>query len=261
MTSSEDSVSDTLSISIVNAEGHFISRSSGASILNPSGDLKNTQATMQPLLVSLPPSWTHTTTPAPSELQMSTLLSSYDLVIYFGHGSGAQYIRPRSIKKLQNAPTTWLMGCSSAAVSEHGDFEPTGMILAYLAAGSPAVVGTLWDVTDKDCDRASVKAGELWGLWDAPSPEDKASKKSKGKSKEIEKPRGTKVAARRKLFEAGNEDASSARDTDSSITGSEGGKPKLSLVQAVAASRDECYLKFLNGAALVVYGIPVYLKE
>ena len=38
------------------------------------------------------------------------------------------------------------------------------MLASYLTAGAPAVVGMLWDVTDKDCDRFAVKAGELWGL-------------------------------------------------------------------------------------------------
>jgi separase len=34
---------------------------------------------------------------------------------------------------------------------------------------------------------------------------------------------------------------------------------RASLVEAVRLGRDECYLKYLNGAAMVVYGIPVYL--
>lgn len=36
-------------------------------------------------------------------------------------------------------------------------------------------------------------------------------------------------------------------------------KSDVSLVQAVAASRDACNLRFLNGASPVVYGIPVFL--
>lgn len=34
---------------------------------------------------------------------------------------------------------------------------------------------------------------------------------------------------------------------------------RVSVVQAVAESRDVCKLKYLNGAAPVVYGIPFYL--
>jgi separase len=191
---------------------------------------------------------------------MSSLLSSHDLMLYFGHGSGAQYIRPRGVKKLTNAPTSWLMGCSSAAISEHGEFEPSGMVLAYLSAGSPAVVGTLWDVTDKDCDKASVKAGEIWGLWEAPPIEEECKGKGKGKQKDVEKVRGGKVAERRKLFESipmeQPHDLSRKGKDDSSVP-----KTRASLTQAVTGCRDTCYLKYLNGAAMVVYGIPVYLKE
>ncbi|KAF2399345.1 hypothetical protein EJ06DRAFT_495058 [Trichodelitschia bisporula] len=175
----------------------------GASILNPSGDLLQTQKTLQPYLRGLGREWAHQTAP-PSESELAHLAADNDLLLYFGHGSGAQFARPRAIRKLGRCATTWLMGCSSAAVTEHGEFEPSGMVLAYLAAGAPAVVGTLWDVTDRDCDRAAIRLGEVWGLWD----------------------------------------------------GTETGK---SLVEAVVQSRDACYLRHLNGAAFVVYGVPVYL--
>jgi separase len=192
---------------------------------------------------------------------MSALLSSNQLLLYFGHGSGAQYIRPRAVKKLANtpthAPTTWLMGCSSAAVTECGEFEPYGMVCAYLAAGAPAVVGTLWDVTDKDCDRAAVKAGESWGLWDAPPPEVKAGK-GKGKQKDVEVIRSGKVAEGRRLFEASERTEVDERSRSRSRERGRGG---VSLVKAVTEGRDATYLRYLNGAALVVYGVPVYLKE
>lgn len=34
-----------------------------------------------------------------------------------------------------------------------------------------------------------------------------------------------------------------------------------SLCEAVARSRNECVLKYLNGAAPVVYGVPVWLDQ
>ncbi|KAG5182227.1 hypothetical protein JKP88DRAFT_221290 [Tribonema minus] len=45
------------------------------------------------------------------------------------------------------------MGCSSGRLRGGGEFEPMGMVSAYLVAGSPAVVANLWDVTDRDIDR------------------------------------------------------------------------------------------------------------
>jgi separase len=241
----------------------YVSRSSGTTILNPSGDLKNTQETMQPLLLSLPESWTHSLGPQ-DERGFSSLLAESEILLYFGHGCGSQYIRPRAVKKLALHPpssistcsTTWLMGCSSAVVVENGVFEPDGMALAYIAAGSPAVVGTLWDVTDKDCDRASVKAGELWGLWDIPT--DGGLKVAKAKAKDVEKPRDGTVAARRKLFEEKKE---AADIRTKRCVSPEPVKRRMDLSKAVAKSRDVCYLKYLNGAALVTYGVPVYLKD
>ncbi|KAF2427348.1 hypothetical protein EJ08DRAFT_615949 [Tothia fuscella] len=271
--SKDDNTSDTSSSSSTQSstpEGYQVSRTSGASILNPSGDLTNTQKKLQPLLHSLPQSWTHTTTPSPTETQFSSLLTSHSILLYFGHGSGAQYIRPRAVKKLASkpsqAPTTWLMGCSSAAVTECGEFEPYGMVLAYLAAGAPAVVGTLWDVTDKDCDRAAVKTGEVWGLWDKVSVECRdVRRKGKGKVPvEVEKVRGGKVAERRKMFEQsenGGNGGGNGEERSGSEEGRRGNGMGKSLVQAVVEGRDETYLRFLNGAALVVYGVPVYVGD
>lgn len=244
-------------------EGRFYaSRSSGSSILNPSGDLKNTQETMQPLLQTLPESWTHSLN-AEDERGFASLLNNNEIMLYFGHGCGSQYIRPRAVKKLALAEsrristcaTTWLMGCSSAIVNENGAFEPDGMALAYITAGAPAVVGTLWDVTDKDCDRASVKAGELWGLWDIPA--ESACKISKCKGKEVESARNGNVAARRKLFETkAKEDVRMKRGVSPEPV-----KRRMDLSRAVARGRESCYLKYLNGAAMVTYGIPVYLRD
>jgi separase len=54
------------------------------------------------------------------------------------------------------------MGCSSVALQENGDYEPIGTVLSYLLAGSPCVVGNLWNVTDKDCDRFTKALLEDW---------------------------------------------------------------------------------------------------
>jgi len=52
------------------------------------------------------------------------------------------------------------MGCGSGALKGVGNqslFEPGGAVLGYLFAGSPAVVGNLWSVTDRDLDRESIR--------------------------------------------------------------------------------------------------------
>jgi separase len=144
------------------------------------------------------------------------------------------------------------MGCSSSAMTDHGDFEPSGMVLSYLAAGSPAVVGTLWDVTDKDCDRASVKAGEVWGLWEAgEAHKSLAVKGRKGRKANAEPVQDAATPAA--TTGRGKRRAGQARETP--------GSDRVSLVEAVRTSREECYLRYLNGAAIVVYGIPVFLDD
>ncbi|KAG5440548.1 hypothetical protein PCK2_000373 [Pneumocystis canis] len=49
-------------------------------------------------------------------------------------------------------------------------------------------------------------------------------------------------------------------DLESYQSGKAESKTGKSLVEAVAFSRDQCVLKYLNGAAPVIYGIPIYLE-
>lgn len=146
-------------------DGHYISRENGSYILNPSSDLKHTQTTFQKPLQSLH-EWVGIINRAPTEEEIKTALVSKDILLYFGHGSGAQYIRAREIKKLDKCAVTMLMGCSSGALVETGHFEPYGPPTNYMHAGCPALVATLWDVTDKDIDRFAKSTFEHWGLFE-----------------------------------------------------------------------------------------------
>jgi separase len=145
----------------------------------------------------------------PSEDEFRASLENKDLFLYFGHGSGAQYIRGRTVKRLTKCAVAFLMGCSSGTLTEAGEYEPYGTPMNYLQAGSPALVATLWDVTDKDIDRFATSTFETWGL----------------------------VEGKCKTRSAGD----------------------ASLDAAVAGARASCKLKYLNGAAPVVYGVPVFL--
>ncbi|TKA74964.1 hypothetical protein B0A49_03878 [Cryomyces minteri] len=230
----------------------FLDRTSGAYILNPSGDLTATQTVLDPPLSTLPTSWSSTTGRPPTEAEIAASLSSTDIFLYFGHGSGAQYIRSRTIKKMDKCAVALLMGCSSGTVTEYGDFEPASVPLAYLAAGSMAVAATLWDVTDKDIDRFSVRLGEEWGLWSA-QPEIKKSRMpktagKKGREAPPKTPAKTSTTVR------------SERGRDRPV-GAGKAVGAASLSEGVARSREACYLRYLNGAAPVVYGVPVYLSS
>lgn len=203
-------------------QGHYIDQSNGTYILNPSNDLKSTQATFSKSLQNLS-TWLGIQSRIPTEEEFEDSLSSKDLVLYFGHGSGAQYIRPKVVKRLDRCAVTMLMGCSSGALTDAGEFEPYGTPVNYMLAGCPALVATLWDVTDKDIDRFALRTFEEWGLF----REHDAPKTGRDKAKA----------------------AATAVSSSSS-----------SLVQAVARGRHACHLKYLTAAAVVVYGIPVYFK-
>jgi separase len=204
--------------------GHYVSKSSGTCILNPSSDLKNTQSYFEPSFSSL--AWTSHINTKPTEAHFETALSTSEILLYFGHGGGAQYIRGKTIRRLEKCkPATFLMGCSSAALTEAGEFEPYGPVWNYLTSGCPAVVGTLWDVTDRDIDRFAGRAFEEWGLFERGTfPRDNKAKKPT--IDELEE----------------------ARQTGS-------------LAEAVARARGACRFEYLNAAAVVVYGIPVYIEK
>ncbi|KAL2824028.1 peptidase family C50-domain-containing protein [Aspergillus cavernicola] len=187
-----------------------IDRRNGTYILNPTGDLQTTQGTFEEGLSSLE-GWSGVVNREPTEEEFKNGLESNSLFLYFGHGSGAQYIRGRTVKRLDRCAVAFLMGCSSGTLTEAGEYEPYGVPMNYLQAGSPALVATLWDVTDKDIDRFAKATFEHWGLLGC----------------------GEGI---------GEDDA-------------------VALDAAVSQSRQACVLKYLNGAAPVVYGVPGVFLE
>jgi len=216
-----------------NREGIVIPAFKGTYILNPSSDLMSTEEKFRSVFEAQLPGFKAIVNRSPSETEFETALQDSPLVLYFGHGGGAQYIRGRTIRKLQRCAVTLLMGCSSAKLSECGVYEPTGMPWNYINGGSAAVVGTLWDVTDRDIDRFAMELMSGWGLVNQADATSKVSSVKQGK----------KNAAR---------DHPSKGDTHTAV--------KMSLDQAIARARESCLLKYLNGAAPVVYGIPVFLE-
>ncbi|KAK5627698.1 hypothetical protein RRF57_003413 [Xylaria bambusicola] len=198
-------------------------------------------------LSSLPPAWDSIEARAPTEAEFQAGLTNKDIMLYFGHGSGAQYIRGRTIRQLEKCrAVALLMGCSSASLTHVGQFEPYGPVRDYMLSGSPAVVGTLWDVTDRDIDRFAGAVFEEWGLFprgtfseDATAPYPKTPGKGKGKA--------------------------SAQRRKKAVTATTEGKDAAgaaSLVEAVAKARTEaCRFKYLTAAAVCVYGIPVYISK
>lgn len=123
-------------------------------VLNPSGDLTNTQKTFEGYFKEK--GWKGSSTVISSNEYKSSL-ESYDLFVYMGHGGGEKYCKGNEIAKLKECAVTLLMGCSSGVLYENGEYDPDGIVLNYILGKCPCVVANLWDVTDGDCDRFSME--------------------------------------------------------------------------------------------------------
>ena len=149
---------------------------------------------------------------------------------YFGHGGGEQYVRSHRIRNLPTCAATMLWGCSSGALRDLGDFDRTGTPYNYMLAGwydsllemiAPFLT-TIFSPT---------LVANLWDVTD----------------KDIDKLCHSVLS--KMSLNGPNIARQSIKRT----------RQSTSLVSAVAESRDSCKLKYLTGAAPVVYGIPFYL--
>ncbi|XP_054803798.1 separase isoform X2 [Prosopis cineraria] len=216
-------------------------------LLNPDGDLTSTQTEFENWFRSQNLEGKAGLRPTLEELVSA--LKSHDLFIYFGHGSGAQYISRQEIQKLDKCGATLLMGCSSGSLTLHGSYAPQGIPLSYLLAGSPAIVANLWEVTDKDIDRFGKAMLDAWLKerlnfsgeclqCNSLSEEFEAMNlKGKGKAKK-------KVSRKKALEECESDIFKSYCDH----------RPKIASFMCQA--REACTLPFLIGAAPVCYGVP-----
>lgn len=218
-------------------------------MVDPSSNLPSTLSTFGPPLQSALRSWTSIISRKPSEEEFSTALTTSPLLLYFGHGSGAQYIRGRTIRRLEPGckAVSLLWGCSSASLRDCGEFEVHGTAWNYLMAGCPAVTGTLWDVTDRDIDRFAARTLEGWGvLPEGAVVVDEGGKKqhNNGKGK------------------GGKGSTTSTGGAPSRERSQHAAGGSMSLIEAVAAAREgACRFRYLTAAAVVVYGIPVYVDK
>ncbi|EST04999.2 Peptidase C50, separase [Kalmanozyma brasiliensis GHG001] len=202
-------------------------------LLNPGGDLLQSQDRFEPWLKQRGASqgWKGIVGRQPIVDELPDALSSSDLVLYFGHGGAEQFIRQSKVRELQRCAVAMLWGCSSAMLHDNGEFDRTGTPLNYMCAGAPAMVGNLWDMTDRELDSVCEGVFGRLGLMEA-------------KERAEVKPAARNI----KLDRKGNLEAT-RRPTE------------MSLARAVAESRNDCRLPYLTGAATVVYGVPVYWNE
>ena len=149
-------------------------------VLDPEANLAESASTLGSALNSLASQngweWEGVVGQMPSsEFMAKALTEENGLYLYCGHGGGEKAYSRSQVEELMTErddgvrgcrPSVVLMGCSSGKLQSVNfpkenptghvpimHYEPEGIALSYLNAGSPCVVGNLWDVTDRDIDR------------------------------------------------------------------------------------------------------------
>ena len=154
-------------------------------LVNPGGDLQATQAAVAPAVTWLgaeaatnggagAPLGAVGAPPPGGAPELIDWLRGGCVYIYAGHGAGEAFLprsavyravrEGRAADRFNGMCTALLMGCSSGRLAPAPGVggEPDGAALALLTAGAPAVMGNLWDVTDRDCDRFTLALLDAW---------------------------------------------------------------------------------------------------
>ncbi|CDZ96287.1 Regulator of spindle pole body duplication [Phaffia rhodozyma] len=235
----------------------------GFYILNPSGDLGKTESYFSSWIQKMDKlGWRGIVGRPPTELEFVNALSTMDIVVYFGHGGAEQYIRSHKIRSLKRCASVMLWGCSSGQLKDYGEFDRNGTPWNYMLAGCPTVVGNLWDVTDKDIDRLSEHVLSLVQSSSSP-PSSASGLSSKGHTDnavnggELTNGNGTLSRSLRQSSKPTTKSNTVEIKIETSKNKEKRAKRGRTLAEAVGSSRDVCKLKYLTGAAPVVYGIPV----
>ncbi|XP_073519047.1 separin [Phyllobates terribilis] len=130
-------------------------------VLNPHSNLPGTEERFRDWFKN-EPGWKGVIRSAPKSDELQSALTTQDLYIYVGHGAGVHFLDAQTLQRLDCNAVVLLFGCSSAALAVRGDLEGAGIVLKYLMAGCPLVVGNLWDVTDREIDRYTVAFLQGW---------------------------------------------------------------------------------------------------
>ncbi|KAF6164599.1 hypothetical protein GIB67_032827 [Kingdonia uniflora] len=225
-------------------------------LLNPSGDLQHTQAEFEEWFKDKKLEGRAGRKAAPTTEELVSALKDYDLFIYFGHGNGTQYIPRDQIQKLDNCSATFLMGCSSGSLSYLGNYNPEGVVLSYLLAGSPVIVANLWDVTDKDIDKFGKSMLNAWLQERSTSSTNSTSSGSLVEEFESMNIRDSKKNAKKKVTRGRKQ---KEVITENRFEISCNHRPMIGSFMSEA--REACKLPFLIGAAPVCYGVPTSIKK
>ncbi|KAF9612496.1 hypothetical protein IFM89_000418 [Coptis chinensis] len=180
-------------------------------------------------------------------------LKSHDLFLYFGHGNGTQFLPKDEIEKISSCAATLLMGCSSGSLPFVGCYNPHGIVLSYLLAGSPAIIANLWEVTDKDIERfgktvlsACLKERSTLSH-ECRTLVDELESVSIGSS-EVS---ATRIASKGTKLRNDNINSRCKETTGR----------RSSIASFMSQAREACVFPFLIGASPVCYGVPTGIRK
>jgi separase len=202
-------------------------------LLNPTNNLEKTEVKFKDRFESME-GWDGLSGRAPEPEALRSSLENKDVYIFFGHGAGSTYYRSlkNNLEGVNLHSSGFIIGCSSGRLRCDGDsLEPTGIPYRYLLNGSPSYVGVLWDVTDGDIDTFADNFMQEWftrDVWSLPEGD----------------PKHPLVIGKTLMR------------TSKELIGIKG----PNLCDATTTARSSCKLKFLIGAAPVVYGLPLSVR-
>lgn len=223
-------------------------------LLNPSGDLGSTQAAFEDMF-KCQQGWEGKVGQVPTIEEYMDGLQKHELFVYFGHGSGDQYLPERRMRKLNRCAAALLMGCSSGRLSPRGDYEPVGVPLWYLMSGCPTAIANLWDVTDGDIDRFSRVILNNWLESDGAQAKAVIDGNSKMKNPiESQSQKGKKRG--QKLCKTAKDCANQPVSIPDKCFSRE-----ARTASHIGEGRNTCRLPNLIGASPVCYGIPTLIKK
>jgi len=201
-------------------------------VLNPDGDLNSTHQIFEKYFTKKC-NWTGVIQQKPTINDFKFGLCFHSFFIYCGHGNGGQYVSHRNICQFNKINSiSFLMGCSSALLNSERNslYDINGMIHSYILAECPNVIGNLFDVTETDCDRFTVELlNQIF-----------SNKKLKQNHTIISKQYQTVPLKENKTILS---------------------KENKTILDYIQISRNVCKLKYLIGAAPIVYGLPISILQ
>ncbi|KAA0198704.1 Separin [Fasciolopsis buskii] len=130
-------------------------------VLNPEANLSSTQQTFEPIFQTFS-TWRGVIRRLPTPEEVNTGFTDHELFIYLGHGNGSRFLLQPFNQGMCARAVTLVLGCSSGKPRWEGRYEPYSSLFNHLIAGCPLVAGLLWDVTDRDVDRFTLRFLTLW---------------------------------------------------------------------------------------------------